>query len=193
MEIIFATNNQHKVKEIKHLVEPEIIIRSLKEVTIFEEIPETHDTLIENAIEKAMFIYEKYGYNCFADDTGLEIDSLDGRPGVYSARYAGPACSFEDNVNKVLSELKGISNRKARFTTVIAFVENGEITTFEGSVEGTITIERKGIDGFGYDPVFLPDGYSETFAEMPLDIKNKISHRARALVKFIGYLKSKNR
>jgi len=193
MEIIFATNNQHKVKEIKHLVGPEIIIRSLKEVTIFEEIPETHDTLIENAIEKAMFIYEKYGYNCFADDTGLEIDSLDGRPGVYSARYAGPACSFEDNVNKVLSELKGISNRKARFTTVIAFVENGEITTFEGSVEGTITIERKGIDGFGYDPVFLPDGYSETFAEMPLDIKNKISHRARALVKFIGYLKSKNR
>ncbi len=191
MEIIFATNNQHKVLEIKHLVESGISICSLKEANIIEDIPEPHETLIDNAIEKAMYIYKKYGYSCFADDTGLEIDALDGRPGVYSARYAGPNCCFEDNVNKVLLEMKGINNRKARFRTVIAFVESGKVFTFEGLVEGSIIEERKGKDGFGYDPVFLPDGYNETFAEMSLETKNKISHRARALIKFIDFLKNR--
>lgn len=190
MEIIFATNNQHKVLEIKHLVEPAFTIHSLKDANIDEDIPETHETLRENAIEKATYIYKKYGYTCFADDTGLEIDALDGRPGVYSARYAGTGCTFDDNLNKVLAELKGIKNRKACFRTIIAYVNSGKIHTFEGKVEGCILTEKKGIDGFGYDPVFLPDGYSETFAEMTLETKNKISHRALALNKFVDFLRS---
>jgi XTP/dITP diphosphohydrolase len=188
MQLIFATNNQHKLKEIVAAIDPRYKVLGLKDVDIVEEIPETHDTLTDNAIEKATYIYEKYGYDCFADDTGLEIDALDGRPGVYSARYAGEHCSFQDNVSKVLSEMKGETNRKACFRTVIALIEKGKIFTFEGKVEGTIINEGKGSDGFGYDPIFLPDGFDQTFAEMSLDLKNTISHRARALNKFIKFL-----
>lgn len=186
--LIFATNNKHKLEEITHQAKGIIEIQSLGEVGIQEEIPETHETLIENAIEKAMHIYNKYGYNCFADDTGLEIDALDGRPGVYSARYAGENCSFEDNTNKVLLEMGETQNRKARFRTVIAMVEDGKVQTFEGQVEGSIIETKTGSLGFGYDPIFLPDGYDKTFAEMSLDLKNTISHRAKALEKFIEYL-----
>lgn len=190
MSLIFATNNKHKLEEISHLTEGIIEIKSLSQVNINEDIPETHETLKENAIEKAVYIYEKYGFNCFADDTGLEIEVLDGRPGVYSARYAGENCSFEENVNKVLAEMAGCKNRTARFRTVIALIINGKIHTFEGKVEGTIISEKLGNQGFGYDPVFLPDGYNQTFAEMDIKIKNTISHRARALQKFLEHLKS---
>lgn len=187
-QLIFATNNKHKLEEIQHLIKDKFSIKSLFDVGINVDIPETHETLEENAIEKALFIYNKYGYNCFADDTGLEIDALDGRPGVYSARYAGIKCSFDDNVNKILKELGDNKNRKARFRTIIAIVQNGNVKTFEGIVNGAITFDKRGEKGFGYDPVFLPDDYNITFAEMTLDIKNKISHRARALEKFINYL-----
>lgn len=193
MKIIFATNNLHKLNEIRKAVPDSYEIYSLEEQAIQVEIPETSDTLEGNAIEKAMFIYENYGLNCFADDTGLEVEALAGAPGVYSARYAGPACSFEDNIVKLLSEMNGISNRKARFKTVIAFVENGEIVTFEGIINGQITTDRRGKEGFGYDPVFLPDQGKETFAEMSLEEKNRISHRALAVKKFTEYLSSKDK
>lgn len=192
MSLIFATNNKHKLEEITHLTEGIIDVKGLSQVNINEEIPETHETLQENAIEKATYIFEKHGYNCFADDTGLEVEALDGRPGVYSARYAGENCSFEDNVNKLLHELGENKNRKAVFRTVIALIVDGNIKTFEGKVEGTIINDKRGLKGFGYDPVFLPDGYNQTFAEMNLEIKNKISHRARALQKFLEYLKTTN-
>ncbi len=189
-QLIFATNNTHKLEEIQHAISPEYIVKGLKEVNIREEMPETHETLEENAVEKAMYIYNKYGYNCFADDTGLEIECLDNRPGVYSARYAGVGCTFEDNVAKVLKEMVFEKNRKAIFRTVIALVEGGEVKTFEGKVLGEITLEEKGTNGFGYDPIFKPQGFTETFAEMTLDTKNTISHRARALEKFTTYLNS---
>ena len=191
MRLIFATNNQHKLKEIIAAINSEYEVLSLKDVKISEEIPETHDTLKGNAIEKAMYIYNKYGYDCFADDTGLEIDSLEGRPGVYSARYAGESCSFQDNVNKVLNEMEGLQDRKAKFRTVIALVEKGIVYTFEGEVEGTIISDEKGSDGFGYDPIFLPFGFNRTFAEMPLTLKNSISHRSRALKKFVEFLEAR--
>lgn len=191
MSLIFATNNKHKLEEIAHLTEGIIEVKGLSQVGIAEEIPETHETLIENAIEKATFIHEKYGFDCFADDTGLEIDVLDGRPGVYSARYAGENCTFEDNVNKVLSEMGDTKNRKARFRTIIALIQNGKTHTFEGFVDGQIIKDKKGVKGFGYDPVFVPEGYEQTFAEMDLELKNTISHRARALQKFLTYLKEK--
>lgn len=189
MSLIFATNNKHKLEEIVQLTEGIIEVKGLSQVGITEEIPETHETLVENAIEKATFIHQKYGFNCFADDTGLEIDALDGRPGVYSARYAGENCSFEDNVNKVLNELGDSHNRKARFRTVIALILNGKTYTFEGHVEGQIIKDKRGGMGFGYDPVFVPEGYGQSFAEMNLERKNKISHRARALQKFLTHLK----
>ncbi len=189
MQLIFATNNQHKLNEVI-AANTGYLIKGLKEMGIFEEIPEPHDTLEANAIEKATFISKKYNYNCFADDTGLEIDALDGRPGVFSARYAGEKCSFQDNVNKILSELKGVKNRTARFRTIIALSYNNNVYTFEGSVEGIITENIRGSEGFGYDPVFLPDNFKETFAEMDLNTKNTISHRAKALQKFISFLKS---
>lgn len=189
MSLIFATNNKHKLEEIVQLTEGIIEVKGLSQVGITEEIPETHETLVENAIEKATFIHQKYGFDCFADDTGLEIDALDGRPGVYSARYAGENCSFEDNVNKVLNELGDSHNRKARFRTVIALILNGKTYTFEGHVEGQIIKDKRGGMGFGYDPVFVPEGYGQSFAEMNLERKNKISHRARALQKFLTHLK----
>lgn len=191
MELIFASNNKHKLEEISDLLKGISVVKGLKEIGINEEIPENQDTLEENALEKAMYIYNKYGYNCFADDTGLEIDALNGRPGVYSARYAGIGCTFDDNVNKILQELGDSKNRKARFRTIIALVENGRVFTFEGEVKGEIIREKRGEEGFGYDPVFIPEGYLQTFAEMDLNLKNKISHRAKAIEKFVMFLKSR--
>jgi XTP/dITP diphosphohydrolase len=188
MNLIFATNNQHKLKEIVDIIGDTTKVLGLQDVNISEEIPETHETLKENAIEKAMYIYTKHGYSCFADDTGLEIDALDGRPGVYSARYAGANCSFDDNVKKVLAEMEGIENRQAKFRTVIALVNKGIVYTFEGEVAGSIIKDERGKEGFGYDPIFIPIGFTQTFAEMPLKIKNSISHRARALKKFTDFL-----
>jgi len=164
---------------------------SLAEIGCIEEIPETGNTIESNASEKAFYIYNKFGFNCFADDTGLEIDALDGRPGVYSARYAGEKCSFEENVTKVLGEMTEIVNRKARFRTVISLIIDGKEVQFEGIVEGVILREKHGDKGFGYDPVFQPNEYSETFAEMPLEIKNTISHRFKAIQKLMEYINKK--
>lgn len=190
LQLVFATNNKHKLEEICQLLSNSYSVRSLNEVGIFDDLPETHETLEENAIEKAMYVYNHYKFNCFADDTGLEIEALNGKPGVYSARYAGIGCSYEDNVNKILKEMSLVNNRKAVFRTVIALVTDGRIKTFEGKIEGEITIERKGNHGFGYDPVFKPLGFTQTFAEMNLEKKNRISHRARALENFAEYLKT---
>lgn len=187
-ELIFATNNLHKLTEIQSIVADKLIIKSLKQIGCTEDIPETAPTLEGNALIKAQYVYDTYGKNCFADDTGLEIEALDGRPGVFSARYATDGHNFEANIEKVLSELHEIENRKARFRTVIALILNGTVHYFEGIVNGKIITERKGIEGFGYDPVFLPDGYLQTFAEMPLSEKNKISHRARAVAKLVDFL-----
>ena len=188
MKLVFATNNKHKFDEVASKVEANIELISLKNLNINEEIPETKNTLEGNATQKAMYIYENFGYNCFSDDTGLEIDALNGQPGVYSARYAGPDCTFEDNVNKVLKEMSGIINRKARFRTVVAFVLKGEVHLFEGIVNGEIMTFTKGDKGFGYDPIFKPEGYNLTFAEMSLNQKNEISHRGIAINKFIHFL-----
>jgi XTP/dITP diphosphohydrolase len=188
---VFATNNLHKLQEIREKTGSAFKLLSLSELGFTGEIPEEADSLEGNAAQKAFFIYDRYRVNCFADDTGLEIDALNGAPGVYSARYAGEKCTFDDNVSKVLHELGGTADRKARFRTVIALVENGRLTTFEGLIPGTITTVRKGSDGFGYDPVFMPEGYDRTFAEMTLAEKNAISHRALAVEKLITYIKSR--
>lgn len=187
-ELIFATNNLHKLTEIQSIVGKNFTIKSLHEIGCTEDIPETAPTLEGNALLKAEFIYDKFGKNCFADDTGLEVEALDGRPGVFSARYATDGHDFEANIDKVLDELSGVENRKARFRTVIALILDGSVQYFEGIVNGEIIAERKGVKGFGYDPVFLPDGYEQTFAEMPLAEKNKISHRARAVSKLVEFL-----
>jgi len=190
-DLIFATNNQHKISEIQSLIGDNFILKSLQQIGCTEDIPETEPTLEGNALLKAQYVFNKYGKNCFADDTGLEIEALDGRPGVFSARYATDGHDFEANIDKVLAELAGVENRKARFRTVVALIREGSVHYFEGIVNGEIITERKGIKGFGYDPVFLPDGYKQTFAEMPLDEKNKISHRARAVKKLIDFLNQK--
>jgi len=190
-ELIFATNNLHKLTEVQSLIGDTFTLKSLEQIGCTEDIPETEPTLEGNALLKAQYIYTTYGKNCFADDTGLEIDALDGRPGVFSARYATDGHDFEANIDKVLNELSGIENRKARFRTVIALILEGSVFYFEGIVDGIIISERKGIKGFGYDPVFLPDGYHDTFAEMPLADKNKISHRARAVNKLVEFLNKK--
>jgi XTP/dITP diphosphohydrolase len=181
MKLVFATNNAHKVQEIQAALPEFFTIVNLKDLQFFEEIPETHDTLEENASEKAWHIYKHFGLNCFADDTGLEIDALQGAPGVYSARYAGPGCSFHDNVVKVLREMENCSNRKARFRTIISLILNGIEYQFEGEVNGMISNKVIGSGGFGYDPIFIPDGYTSSFAEIPLSEKNKISHRGKAV------------
>jgi XTP/dITP diphosphohydrolase len=186
--LVFATNNMHKLEEIRDVAGPHIHLLSLSDLGFTGDIPEEKDTIEGNAAQKAWFIYDRYGINCFADDTGLEIEALHGAPGVYSARYAGENCSFEDNMNKVLDAMKGIKNRNARFRTVIALVENGKLTNFQGEIRGVITHEKKGIHGFGYDPVFLPEGFDRTFAEMSLTEKNRISHRYLAIQKLIDYL-----
>lgn len=187
-KLIFATNNVHKLSEVKNVEGLNFEILSLKDVGFEGEIPEDFDTLRENAMQKARFIHDKLGMDCFADDTGLEIDALDGRPGVLSARYAGPQCNPEDNIRKVLEELKGKIIRKGRFRTVIALIMNGQEHYFEGVVQGEILSEKRGEDGFGYDPIFLPACFTHSFAQMDISLKNKISHRAKATGKLIGFL-----
>jgi XTP/dITP diphosphohydrolase len=189
MELVFATNNRHKLEEIQHLLGTKIKLLSLKDIHCIDEIPEDHFTLEENASQKAWYIYNKYKMNCFADDTGLEIDYLEGKPGVLSARYAGEKKDPQENIEKVLLELNGIKNRKARFRTVVSLIIDGKETQFEGIIDGSILTERHGLSGFGYDPVFLPDGFVQSFAEMNLSEKNKISHRAKAINKLVDYLK----
>jgi XTP/dITP diphosphohydrolase len=192
-KLIFATNNRHKLNEIKNIVNDRLNLVSLKDLNFTEDIPEDHNSLQGNAQRKALYIYNKYKIDCFADDTGLEIEALNGEPGVYSARYAGDQCNFEDNIHKVLGKMQGVKNRKARFRTVISLVENGHIVNFEGRIDGKILDQKQGIQGFGYDPIFQPNGYEQAFAEMTMEEKNKISHRARAIEKLVNYLFSKNK
>ena len=178
--IVFATNNVHKLEEVRTIVSGKIHIISLSDIGCQDEIPETADTLEGNALQKASYIKDHFGYDCFADDTGLEVEALNGEPGVRSARYAGEAHDPQANIEKLLHALERQPNRKARFRTVIALVINSQTEFFEGVINGQIIDERRGQTGFGYDPVFIPDGYSETFAELGADIKNRISHRALA-------------
>lgn len=189
MELIFATHNQHKTIEAIDIAGDKMQIKNLKEIGCLTEIPETADTLTGNALQKARYVHEHYHCNCFADDTGLEVEALDGRPGVYSARFAGEHCSYQDNVDKLLREMAGKNNRKACFKTVIALILDNKEYLFEGRVDGTIIEKQRGNAGFGYDPVFLPDGFDKTFAEMSEDDKNKISHRGRAMQKLMNFLK----
>ena len=189
MKLVFATANQNKTREIQDLIPSSIKILSLIDIHCSEEIPETESTIEENASQKAFYVYEKYRHNCFADDTGLEIEALDGRPGVLSARYAGESKNADDNMNKILAEMEGLTNRNARFKTVISLVIDGKEVQFEGVINGVILIKKQGSKGFGYDPIFLPDGYDRSFAEMDLTEKNKISHRALAVNKLVEYLK----
>lgn len=191
MNIIFATGNKHKLQEAQQILGPEFTLRTSAESGITEDIPETSDTLKGNAIQKAMYIWDRLHTNCFADDTGLEIDALNGAPGVYSARYAGEKCSFQDNIVKVLKELEGVpAPRTARFRCVVALVVNGQITTFDGIVEGEITLEPRGNEGFGYDPIFKPQGYDRCFSELSADEKNSISHRGMAMKLLSEHLKT---
>ena len=188
MKIVFATNNKNKIKEIQSMLPPSIEIISLESIGCHEEIPETADTIEGNAIMKANYVTQKYGYDCFADDTGLEVDALDGEPGVYSARYAGEQKSPEDNMDKLLLNLKNETNRRAQFKTVIALNLNGEQHLFTGIARGEITSEKSGDQGFGYDPIFRPEGYQETFAQVSLETKNTISHRGKATRALITFL-----
>lgn len=187
-EIVFATNNKHKLDEVRKIADTKLKILSLSDINCHEEIEETGTTLEANALIKAKYVKDHYGYDCFADDTGLEVEALDGMPGVYSSRYAGEACRPADNMNKLLTVLNNIENRKARFRTVIALILNNEEHYFEGIINGEITHEEKGNAGFGYDPIFQPEGYSQTFAELGDDIKNSISHRALATEKLMKFL-----
>ena len=189
MDLIFATNNKHKLEEIRLIAGRHFNILSLEDIGCLDEIPENEPTLEGNASSKAWYIYDKYGKDCFADDTGLEIAALGGKPGVISARYAGADCNADNNTRKVLMELNGELNRKCRFRTVISLIIDGVETLFEGIVEGSILTEKRGSQGFGYDPVFQPDGYLESFAEMKVSEKNKISHRSRATQALIDHLK----
>ena len=188
MKIVFATNNPNKLKEIQSLIPKEIEIISLKEIGCNEDIPETGDTLEANAFQKAHYIKDNFNYDCFADDTGLEIDELNGEPGVYSARYAGPERNANANMNKVLNELKGKKNRKAQFRTAIALILKGEEHLFEGKVEGYISKDKQGNEGFGYDPIFIPENDIRSFAQMSMQEKGAISHRGRAVKKLVTYL-----
>ena len=188
MKIVFATNNLNKLSEIQSLVPNGIEILSLRDINCNEELPETRLTLEGNALQKAEFIFNNYGYNCFADDTGLEIDALNGEPGVCSARYAGENCLAEDNIRKVLDKLKGEKVRCAKFRTVIALIINGKETLFEGECNGSITQTKDGEEGFGYDPIFLPDDSELTFAQMSKKEKGKISHRGIAVKKLLDFL-----
>lgn len=181
MKLVFATNNKNKIKEIKNLLGNSIELLSLADINCLEEIPETSDTIAGNALQKAQYVFDKYGYNCFADDTGLEIESLNGEPGIYSARYAGAQRDANDNMDKVITNLKNKTNRNAHFKTVIALIIDGKEALFEGIAEGEITETKSGSEGFGYDPIFKPQGYDITFSEMSLDEKNKISHRGKAV------------
>ena len=189
MKLVFATNNKNKIEEVKAMLPNTIELLSLTDINCSEDIPETSKTIEGNASQKGSYVFYKYNINCFADDTGLEIEALNDEPGVYSARYAGEQRNSEDNINLVLEKLKNKTNRKARFKTVISLIINEKEMFFEGIVNGQITTEKRGEKGFGYDPIFIPDGYDKTFAELPLNIKNKISHRGKAISLLVDYLK----
>lgn len=188
-KLVFATNNLHKLQEVSDVLSGDIEFLSLRDIQCFDDIPETADTLEGNALLKARYVFEKFGLNAFADDTGLEVEALGGKPGVYSARFAGEDQNSEKNMAKLLADMAGISNRKAQFRTVFALIEEGNVNFFEGKITGTIGHEPKGNGGFGYDPVFIPDGYLLTFSELGSEIKNKISHRALAVNELKNYLK----
>ena len=187
-KFVFATNNAHKLEEVTAILGNKIELLSLKDINCYADIPETADTLEGNALLKARYIFENYQLDCFADDTGLEVEALNGAPGVYSARYAGDAHNSEANMKKLLQDMEGIENRKAQFRTVFALIINGKEHLFEGIVKGEITKHRHGTSGFGYDPVFIPEGYTQTYAEMGNELKNKISHRALATNKLCNFL-----
>ncbi|MBK5720579.1 non-canonical purine NTP diphosphatase [Dysgonomonas sp. Marseille-P4677] len=187
-KLVFATNNAHKLEEVRIVVKDNFEILSLKDIGCDEDIAEPGVTLQENALIKARYVKEKYGYDCFGDDTGLEVEALDGAPGVYSARYAGDGHDAKANMKKLLANMEGVENRKAHFRTVIALILNGKEYIFEGQINGVIISEEKGSAGFGYDPVFMPDGYAETFAELGMDVKNEISHRALAIKALCRFL-----
>ena len=190
MELVFATNNAHKLEEVQQMVGGRFVLKSLADIGCDDDIPETGVTFQENAQQKTDYLFQKYQVNCFGDDSGLEIDALNGEPGVYSARYSGSR-DMEKNIDLVLEKLQDQENRRARFKTVISLFLNGEQHFFEGTVEGRIIASRTGTEGFGYDPIFIPEGYDQTFAEMSLEEKNKISHRSQAVAKLVGFLNSK--
>lgn len=191
--LVFATNNAHKLEEIRAILGNSIEILSLADIHCHADIPETANTLEGNARQKSRYVYEHYGLDCFADDTGLEVESLGGAPGVYSARYAdGQGHDSQANMNKLLKEMEEKNDRKAQFRTIISLIEKGEERQFEGIAKGQITREKRGESGFGYDPIFQPDGYETTFAELGSDIKNRISHRARAVAALCDYLRKNN-
>ena len=192
MKLVFATNNKHKLQEVRDIVGDRVEVLSLSDIDCNDDIPETADTLQGNALIKARYIYEKYGVDCFADDTGLEVEALDGAPGVYSARYAGEECDSEANMKKLLHNLTDKNNRNAQFRTVIALLINGEERLFNGIVKGVIATEKMGTSGFGYDPIFIPEGFSESFAQMDASMKNSISHRYRATEELSKFLKEKH-
>ena len=192
-KLVVATNNSHKLEEISAILGGAFELLSLKDINCHTDIPETADTLEGNAHQKAMFVYKNYGIDCFADDTGLEVEALHGAPGVYSARYAGEGHDSEANINKLLQNLKEESNRDAQFRTAICLILKGEEYFFEGTVKGKIIVENRGTSGFGYDPIFVPEGHNLTFAELGDNIKNNISHRARAVEKLAQFLKNTNK
>ncbi len=187
-QLVFATNNAHKLRELGEILKGEFTLFSLNDISCTDDIPETGDTLEANASQKSRYIWDRYQLDCFSDDTGLEIAALNNEPGVHSARYAGEGKNSEDNIEKVLSKLSGENNRKACFRCVISLIIRGNEYLFEGQVDGEILPERKGISGFGYDTIFLPDGYTQSFAEMNADLKNSISHRGRAVQKLVRFL-----
>ncbi len=188
MKLVFASNNKNKIAEIQSMLPENIKILSLEDINCLEDIPETAETIEGNAILKADYVTQKYGYDCFADDTGLEVSALNGEPGVYSARYAGEQKNADDNMNKLLDALKNKEDRSAQFKTVITLNLEGKQYLFTGIAKGNITLEKTGTNGFGYDPIFKPENYSETFAELPLEVKNKIGHRGKAVQQLIDFL-----
>ncbi len=190
MQLVFATNNLNKIKEVQALIPNHIKLLSLKEIGCFEDIPETQSTIEGNSIEKAAYVKTHYGYDCFADDTGLEVEALNGAPGVYSARYAGEQRSADDNMNKLLTELSTKTNRNAQFKTVVTLQLNNKQHTFTGTCKGEITSTKSGELGFGYDPIFKPKGFQQTFAEMDLSLKNDIGHRGKAMLQLVDFLNS---
>lgn len=190
-ELVFASNNPHKLSEIRRIAGDRFVILSLSDIGCHDDIPETGSTLEENSLIKARWVKDKYGKDCFADDTGLMVDALDGAPGVYSARYAGEHCSPEDNIRLMLKNMEGVANRAAHFRTVVTLIEGDEVNTFTGIIEGDIATERDGSSGFGYDPIFIARESGKSFASMSADEKNAISHRGRAIAKLFNYLDSK--
>ncbi|PNQ72404.1 non-canonical purine NTP pyrophosphatase [Hanstruepera neustonica] len=188
MQLVFATNNLNKLQEVQKLIPSHITLLSLKDIGCFEDIPETQPTIEGNAVQKAQYVKDHYGYDCFADDTGLEVEALNGEPGVFSARYAGEQRDANDNMDLLLTNLTDKPNRSAQFKTVIALHLHGQLHTFTGICKGDITSNKKGTDGFGYDPIFKPNGFNQTFAEMTLEQKNEIGHRGKAVLKLVDFL-----